>query len=182
MRHRVYQVRALSSRATQGRLVGPGLDARCALGRSGISWRKREGDGATPAGRWRIETVIVRRDCTSGPATALPRRTLRPSDGWCDQPGDRNYNRPVRHPYPASAEVMWRGDDLYDLVGVLAHNQRPRIQGAGSAVFLHLARGDFSPTAGCVALCRRDLLRLLAIGGRTMMLQTDRSWSRPRFR
>jgi L,D-peptidoglycan transpeptidase YkuD (ErfK/YbiS/YcfS/YnhG family) len=101
-------------------------------------------------------------------------------DGWCDHPFDRNYNRPVRHPYPASAEALWRVDDLYDVVGVLGHNHRPRVHGAGSAVFLHLACADFAPTAGCVALRRRDILRLLATGGRRVAIDTDRSRQRPR--
>jgi L,D-peptidoglycan transpeptidase YkuD (ErfK/YbiS/YcfS/YnhG family) len=75
--------------------------------------------------------------------------------------GDRNYNRKIRHPYPASAEHMWREDDLYDVVVVLDHNMRPRIQGGGSAIFMHVARPGYKPTAGCVALRRDHLLRLL---------------------
>jgi len=88
-------------------------------------------------------------------------RPIAPDDGWCDAPGDRNYNRPVRHPYPASAERLWREDGLYDIVVVLSHNVRPRVRGAGSAVFMHLARPGYRPTEGCIALKREHLLRLL---------------------
>jgi L,D-peptidoglycan transpeptidase YkuD (ErfK/YbiS/YcfS/YnhG family) len=91
----------------------------------------------------------------------LPARPLRPADGWCDAVGDRNYNRPVRHPYPASAEKLWRSDSLYDLIVVLDHNMRPRVQGHGSAVFLHVAGPNLAATAGCIALPRGELLRLL---------------------
>ena len=123
--------------------------------------RKREGDGATPMGCWRLVQVLYRPDRVRRPRTALPVRPLRPSEGWCDAAGDRNYNRPVRHPYPASAEELWRKDGLYDVVIVLDHNQHPRVQGLGSAVFVHVAGPGFAPTAGCIALARHDLLRLL---------------------
>jgi L,D-peptidoglycan transpeptidase YkuD (ErfK/YbiS/YcfS/YnhG family) len=86
---------------------------------------------------------------------------MRPEDGWCDAPGDRNYNRPVRHPYPASAERLWREDELYDVVVVLGHNQRPRIRAGGSAIFMHVARPGYLPTEGCIALARRHLLIVL---------------------
>jgi L,D-peptidoglycan transpeptidase YkuD (ErfK/YbiS/YcfS/YnhG family) len=95
-------------------------------------------------------------------------RALRPRDGWCDAPQDPNYNRPVQHPYPASAEAMWRDDHLYDLVLVLSHNERPRLRGGGSAIFVHVARSGYEPTAGCIALAPRDLRLLLArINGST---------------
>jgi L,D-peptidoglycan transpeptidase YkuD (ErfK/YbiS/YcfS/YnhG family) len=90
----------------------------------------------------------------------LPVRAIGRSDGWCDAPGDRNYNRPVRQPYPASAEPLWRGDELYDLVVVLDYNLRPRVRGRGSAIFMHVARPGYRPTEGCIAL-RRDHLQLL---------------------
>ena len=89
-------------------------------------------------------------------------RRITPVSGWCDAPGDRNYNRQVTLPYPASAETLWRDDGLYDLVLVLDHNHRPRVQGAGSAIFVHVARPGHRPTEGCIALTRADLVQLLA--------------------
>jgi L,D-peptidoglycan transpeptidase YkuD (ErfK/YbiS/YcfS/YnhG family) len=127
---------------------------------------KREGDGATPIGIFSLAGVLWRADRNPPPRTGLPCRPIRPTDGWCDAVGDRNYNRPVRHPYPASAEHLWRADHLYDIVVVLAANTRPRVQGRGSAIFLHLARPDGGPTAGCVALSRRDLRLVLERLGR----------------
>jgi L,D-peptidoglycan transpeptidase YkuD (ErfK/YbiS/YcfS/YnhG family) len=139
-----------------------GLTFACALGRSGRRTRKREGDGATPVGCWRILGVLHRADRVRRPATRLPVRRISPRDGWCDAPADRNYNRPVRHPYPASAEHLWRADGLYDLVVVLGHNLGPRVRGAGSAVFMHVASPGYRPTEGCIALKRDHLARLLA--------------------
>jgi L,D-peptidoglycan transpeptidase YkuD (ErfK/YbiS/YcfS/YnhG family) len=138
-----------------------GLVFPCALGRSGRRARKREGDGATPVGCWRLLTVLYRPDRGRRPVTGLPVRRLAPADGWCDAPADRNYNRPVRHPYPASAERLWRADGLYDLIVVLSHNARPRVRGAGSAVFMHVARPGYAPTEGCIALRPEHLRRVL---------------------
>lgn len=97
---------------------------------------------------------------------------LRPDDGWCDAVGDRNYNRKVKHPYPASAERMWREDHLYDLVVVLDHNEKPRVQGLGSAVFMHVVRPGYQPTAGCIAFQRQHLLRILKLLGPGSVVRT----------
>jgi L,D-peptidoglycan transpeptidase YkuD (ErfK/YbiS/YcfS/YnhG family) len=112
-------------------------------------------------GCWRIGAVRHRPDRVRRPRTALPVRALSPDDGWCDAPADRNYNRGVRHPYPASAERLWRRDGLYDLLAILACNERPRVRGRGSAIFLHAASAGYDPTAGCIALRRRHLARLI---------------------
>jgi L,D-peptidoglycan transpeptidase YkuD (ErfK/YbiS/YcfS/YnhG family) len=137
---------------------------RCALGSSGVipAADKREGDGASPAGVWPIRRVLYRPDRGAAPQTELPVEAMSPDDGWCDAPGDPAYNRSVKLPYPASAEAMWRDDGIYDVVVVLGHNDDPPVAPMGSCIFLHLARPDFSPTQGCVAVTREDLERLLA--------------------
>jgi L,D-peptidoglycan transpeptidase YkuD (ErfK/YbiS/YcfS/YnhG family) len=134
---------------------------RRAVGRGGIVLDKREGDGGTPAGVWPLREVFYRPDRLAMPVTRLPVRPLAPSDGWCDAPSDVRYNRPVRLPYPASAEQLWRGDRLYDLIVVVGYNDAPVVPGKGSAIFLHLARADYAPTAGCVAFARGHLLSIL---------------------
>ena len=139
--------------------------SRCAFGPAGPSVLKREGDGATPAGRWRLLQVFYRADRISRPRTALPLRALRPNDGWCDASGDRNYNRLVTLPYPARAERLWRDDALYDIVVVLDHNTRSRVRGRGSAVFLHVAKQGYAPTEACIALSPHDLRALLEVSG-----------------
>ncbi|HEY0836451.1 MAG TPA: L,D-transpeptidase family protein, partial [Azospirillum sp.] len=121
----------------------------------------REGDGATPVGVWALRRVLWRPDRLARPDTALPTRPIAPDDGWCDDPADPAYNRPVTRPYPAGHESLWRDDSVYDIIVVLGHNDDPVVPGLGSAVFLHVARPDWEPTAGCVALELADLLRLL---------------------
>lgn len=143
----------------------------CALGRSGVRTMKREGDGATPRTAMRILSVYYNPSRGPRPLTALPVRAIHPSDGWCDAPADRNYNRAVRHPYPVSAEHLWRADAVYDLIVVLDYNIRPRSRGAGSAIFMHIARAGYQPTEGCIALRAADLRKVLSIAnGRTRVL------------
>ncbi len=142
-----------------------GRGTRCALGRAGVAAAadKRERDGKSPLGIWPIRRVLYRPDRGPPPRTALPVRSITPEDGWCDAPDDPAYNRPVKRPYPASCEAMWRDDGLYDLVVVLGHNDSPPIPRLGSAIFLHLAGPAYAPTEGCVALSRPDLEALLAL-------------------
>ncbi len=141
-----------------------GRRVRCALGRGGIvpASEKREGDLASPLGLWPIRRVLYRPDKGPAPTTALPVLPVSPDDGWCDAPGDPAYNRPVRLPYRASAERLWRDDDLYDRIVVLGHNDDPPVAGLGSCIFLHIARPGYAPTEGCVALARADIETLLA--------------------
>lgn len=142
-----------------------GRHTRCALGKTGVieAKLKREGDGKSPLGVWTIRRVLYRPDKGEAPRTGLPTRALERDDGWCDAPGDPAYNRAVKLPHPASAEQMWREDDVYDLVCILAHNDDPPVSPLGSAIFLHLAKPDYSPTEGCIALSREDMLELLSL-------------------
>lgn len=153
-------------------MLGLGIpNLPCVLGRTGRRARKREGDGATPLGSFHLLHVLYRPDRVRRPRTALPVQPIGPHDGWCDASGDRNYNRAVQLPYPASAEKLWREDRLYDIVVVIGHNTRPRIRGHGSAIFLHVARPDLAPTEGCIALRREHLLLLLGLVRRSTILR-----------
>jgi L,D-peptidoglycan transpeptidase YkuD (ErfK/YbiS/YcfS/YnhG family) len=146
-----------------GFLIFAGRRYRCALGKGGIRSDKREGDGATPSGVFPLRLLFYRPDRLTPPPCLLPMQALRPGDGWCDDPGHPDYNRLVALPHPARCEQLWREDGLYDLLIALGHNDDPVVPGHGSAIFLHLARPDFSPTEGCVALARPDLLHLLPL-------------------
>lgn len=139
------------------------LRLRRAVGRGGLVLDKREGDGGTPIGSWPLREVFFRPDRLAMPVTRLPVQPLSPGDGWCDAPGDARYNRPVQLPYPASAEQLWRGDRVYDLIVVVGYNDAPVVPGKGSAIFLHLARAGYTGTAGCIAFARNDLLAILRL-------------------
>jgi L,D-peptidoglycan transpeptidase YkuD (ErfK/YbiS/YcfS/YnhG family) len=141
-------------------IAGP-TQIPCAIGRNGVGHGKREGDGKTPAGRFAIASFLFRPGAGFHPRRIFRARPIRRDSAWCDDPADRNYNRPVRLPYGRSREGMWREDRLYDVVGILDYNMRPRVRGRGSAIFFHLARSDLTPTAGCVALRAADMRRLL---------------------
>ena len=137
---------------------------RAAVGSSGIQAQKTEGDGVSPIGCWPIRKVLFRADkLPAAPVSVFPTAAIAPDDGWCDAPDHPAYNRPVKLPFAASHEEMWRKDDLYDIVVVLGQNDDPPVAGAGSAIFLHIARPDYSPTAGCAALAKEDLLAFLAL-------------------
>jgi L,D-peptidoglycan transpeptidase YkuD (ErfK/YbiS/YcfS/YnhG family) len=147
--------------STAGELRWLDRVTRCALGRTGVRKDKREGDGATPAGCFPLREVYFRADRLAAPPTGLLTSPISPDLGWCDDPADAAYNRPVRLPYAARHERLWRDDDLYDLVVAIGYNDDPVEPGRGSAVFLHVARPDFAPTQGCVAMTRADLSDLL---------------------
>lgn len=147
-----------------GALHGAGLRFRAAHGRGGITTTKREGDGGTPAGLLRLVRVLYRADRLPPPRCVVPVEPLSPMDGWCDEVADTAYNKPVRLPYPASHEALWREDELYDVIGVLDWNLGPIVPGRGSAIFFHVATPDYAPTAGCVALNLPDVLGALATG------------------
>ena len=143
--------------------VWGGREFGCAVGRGGLvsAEAKREGDGMTPIGSWKMREVIYRADRVQMPPISLPVRAMQPDDGWCEISEDANYNCLVKHPYATPVDKMWREDNLYDVVVPLGYNDNPPVPGKGSAIFLHLARPDFSPSAGCVTLALENLLAVL---------------------
>ena len=144
-----------------GFLTWPGGSARAAIGRAGVTADKKEGDGATPAGDFPLVSGFYRADRMPAPRCGLPLRVLSPRDAWVDDPADAHYNRLVSLPYPAHTEPMWLDDAVYDLLVVVGYNMDPVVPGVGSAIFLHVARYDFSPTAGCIAVDREVLIHLM---------------------
>jgi L,D-peptidoglycan transpeptidase YkuD (ErfK/YbiS/YcfS/YnhG family) len=140
-----------------------GKTYRCAIGKNGFTTNKREGDNCTPIGLWKLRECWWRADkLASPPQISLPLRETAPDDGWCDAPADSLYNRPVKLPYVASHEKMWREDDVYDVVVPLGYNDDPVEPGKGSAIFMHVARPGYEGTEGCIALALDDLLEILA--------------------
>jgi L,D-peptidoglycan transpeptidase YkuD (ErfK/YbiS/YcfS/YnhG family) len=156
------QVRSRPGHPSKGWLIAGPRTIPVALGRTGIKANKREGDGATPVGRFHPLRVWWRADRLPRPRTLLPVRPIAPGDAWCEDPADRRYNRPFRRGSQEVGDRLLRTDGLYDVIIEINHNTRPRVAKRGSAVFIHVARKGFGPTAGCVALRRSDLLWLVA--------------------
>ena len=168
---RQLRVRRKPAQPSRG-VLAAGLHALpVALGRGGVKANKREGDGATPRGTFRLKRLWWRADRHPRPATLLPARRIGADDGWCEDPRDRRYNKPVIVPPGSSADRLARADALYDFIIEIDHNTRPRVAGRGSAVFIHVARAGFAPTAGCIALTLPALRRLIArLGPRTAIM------------
>jgi L,D-peptidoglycan transpeptidase YkuD (ErfK/YbiS/YcfS/YnhG family) len=156
------RVRPRPANRTHGILLAGVFAVPVVLGRGGIRANKFEGDGATPRGRFRLLRLWWRADRNPRPATQLATRRIAPDLAWCEDRADRRYNRPFRRLPGEGGDRLWRADHLYDFVVEIDHNTRPRVAGRGSAVFIHVARRDRSPTAGCVALPTSALRPLLA--------------------
>ncbi|HUN94655.1 MAG TPA: L,D-transpeptidase family protein [Bradyrhizobium sp.] len=168
---RIILVRPAAGDPRRGWLTLDGRTVPVALGRGGIKADKREGDGGTPKGSFRPRRLWWRADRHPRPRTALPVRAIGPKDAWCENPRSRHYNQPVQLERDQDADRLRRDDRLYDFIIEIDHNTTPRVSGRGSAVFLHLARPDFSPTAGCVSMTKSAMLRLLErIGPQTRIV------------
>jgi L,D-peptidoglycan transpeptidase YkuD (ErfK/YbiS/YcfS/YnhG family) len=165
------RIRPAAGNPCRGWLTAGGHTMPVALGRGGIKANKREGDGGTPKGTFRPRQLWWRADRGPRPWTFLPVRAIRPDDTWCEDPASRHYNRPVRRSSDYGGDRLRRDDHLYDFIVEIDHNRSPRIAGRGSAVFLHLARENFGPTAGCVSMTKAAMLRLLErLGPRTKII------------
>lgn len=161
--HSVLTVQADSVDSSLGWAILGERRWRCAIGAGGIREDKVEGDAATPAGEYPLRHIYFRNDRLVLPEVGLPSRPIADHDGWCDDPRSPAYNRLVHIPNEWSHEKMWREDGLYDLVVVVGYNDDPPEGEWGSAIFLHIARDDMSPTQGCVAFTREDLLELVGL-------------------
>jgi L,D-peptidoglycan transpeptidase YkuD (ErfK/YbiS/YcfS/YnhG family) len=167
----VIWIRRAAGNSRRGWLRAGGIAFPVALGRGGIIANKREGDGGTPRGTFRPRLLWWRDDRHARPRTFLPVRAIRHADAWCEDPASRQYNQPIRLEPGRSGDRLERDDHLYDFIIEIDHNTIPRVAGRGSAVFLHLARENFGPTAGCVSMTQSAMLRLLQrLGPRTRIV------------
>lgn len=160
-------VETLSETGTFATLRIGGRQFPCVIGRTGVTRDKVEGDGKTPIGTFPLRQLLYRADRLEKPVTGLPVEVLTPDTGWCEDPADTAYNTKVVLPHSGAVDHMTRDDHLYDLCIVVGYNDAPAVSGKGSAIFIHLARGEGKPTAGCVALAPGDLLEVLKLCNET---------------
>jgi L,D-peptidoglycan transpeptidase YkuD (ErfK/YbiS/YcfS/YnhG family) len=165
------RIRPRAGNSQAGWLTADGVTIPVALGRGGIRANKREGDGGTPRGVFHPRKLWWRADRHTRPRSFIAVHAIRPEDAWCEDPNDRHYNRAIRLTREEPGDRLTRKDHLYDFIVEIDHNTRPRIAGRGSAVFLHLARENFGPTAGCVSMTSSAMLHLLRrLGPRTRIV------------
>lgn len=141
-----------------------GKDYVCAVGKNGFAAdknAKREGDGKTPIGSFFLRECWYRADKMAAPKTSLPLKIIHENDGWCDDPASPDYNKHILLPYHFSHEKLWREDNIYDLIIPIGYNDEAVESGNGSAIFMHIAKPDYTGTEGCVALAKNDLLEIL---------------------
>jgi L,D-peptidoglycan transpeptidase YkuD (ErfK/YbiS/YcfS/YnhG family) len=144
-----------------GYLEYKNLKFRCALGKAGIKKKKEEGDNTTPVGTFKIIRVYYRRDKIKNIVTSIKKKEIKKNIGWCDDPASNSYNKEIKLPNKFGHEKLYRKDSLYDLILVLNYNVNPIIKNKGSAIFIHIAKKKYEPTAGCIALKKKNLIELL---------------------
>jgi L,D-peptidoglycan transpeptidase YkuD (ErfK/YbiS/YcfS/YnhG family) len=134
---------------------------RCALGKAGIKEKKFEGDNVTPRGTYRIIKVFYRPDRIKDLITKITKVKIKKNMGWCDDYKSKNYNKLIEIPFKYSYEKLFRTDRIYDLVILINYNYKPIIKNKGSAIFIHIAKNNYQKTAGCIALKKQHLLKIL---------------------
>ena len=136
---------------------------RCALGKNGIKKKVKEGDNITPIGIFKITRIYYRHDKIKKIKTSIKKIKIKKNMGWCDDPKSNFYNQQIRLPNKFNYEKLYRNDRIYDLLAVLNYNTNPVIKNKGSAIFIHIAKNNYEPTAGCIAVKKGDLIKLLQI-------------------
>jgi|TARA_B110000444_G_C18747181_1_gene550860 L,D-peptidoglycan transpeptidase YkuD (ErfK/YbiS/YcfS/YnhG family) len=135
---------------------------KCAIGKRGINIKKREGDNITPRGKFALKSVLFRQDRVADIKTKLTKIKIEKNMGWCDDPNSKNYNKLIRYPFKYNAEKLYKKDNIYDIIITIDYNYNPIIKNKGSAIFIHIAKNNYSPTRGCIAISKRDMKKLLA--------------------
>ena len=144
-------------------LLYKGYKLKCSVGKSGLSKSKREGDLATPKGIFGLEKIYYRKDRIKTIKCKLKKRIIKKNMGWCDDIKSKKYNQEISFPFKYSAEKLYKKDISYDIFINIKYNHSPIIKGKGSAIFLHLCTKNYKPTKGCVALQKKDILKILPL-------------------
>ena len=138
-------------------LIYGNYKVKCAIGKRGIGIKKREGDLITPRGIYKIKYIFYRPDKIKNLKTKFRKKTINKKMGWCDDPKSKKYNKLINLPFKFNYEKLYRADGIYDIILVLNFNSKPIKRNRGSAIFIHIAKKNYSPTKGCVAIRRADI-------------------------
>jgi len=136
------------------------LKFKCAIGKKGISYKKKEGDLITPKGQFKIKYILYRND-REKISTKLKKKVIKKNMGWCDDPKSKQYNKLVKFPFIFSHEKLYKKENIYDIILVLDYNMNPIKKNKGSAIFIHVAKDNFKKTSGCVAIKKTNLIKLI---------------------
>ncbi len=134
---------------------------KCAVGKRGINYKKKEGDLITPKGSFKIKGIFYRKDKIPKLKTKIKKKPIKRNMGWCDDPRSDKYNKLIKYPFNYGSEKLFRNDSIYDIVVVLSFNMNPTKKNKGSAIFIHVAKRKFDPTKGCIAIKKKELKKLL---------------------
>ena len=144
-------------------LLYKGYKLKCSIGKSGLTHLKKEGDLATPKGLFKLGSVYYRKDRNKLLNCKIKKKILNKNMGWCDDSKSKKYNKEIRFPFKYGAEKLFRKDKIYDLFINIKYNFCPAVKGKGSAIFLHITDGKYKPTKGCVAIAKKDFLKILPL-------------------
>jgi len=135
--------------------------AKCAVGKRGIGYKKKEGDLITPVGSYTIKYILYRKDRVRKIQTKVKKFIIKKNMGWCDDPRSKKYNKLIKLPFFYNYEKLYRKENIYDIILVLNFNMNPIIKNRGSAIFVHVAKKNYEKTEGCIALKKVHLLKIL---------------------
>jgi L,D-peptidoglycan transpeptidase YkuD (ErfK/YbiS/YcfS/YnhG family) len=133
----------------------------CYVGKNGIGLKKREGDKITPKGRYKLINIFYRKRQLNEIRTKIPKIEIKKNFAWCTDSNNKSYNSLIRKPIGCEYEDLFRKDNLYDIIVVLDFNYTSPIKYKGSAIFLHCSENETKFTEGCIAMRKKDLLKLI---------------------
>ena len=134
---------------------------KCALGKRGIAFKRKEGDFVTPKGKYKIKYILYRKDRIKKIDSKIKKIAIKKNMGWCNDPKSNNYNRLIKLPSAYNFEKLFKNNNTYDILIVLDYNMNPTIKNKGSAIFIHVAKKNYKKTEGCIALKKNDLLKII---------------------
>jgi len=136
---------------------------RCALGKAGVKTKIKEGDNITPKGTYKILNIYYRKDRIKKIKSSINKIKINKNMGWCDDTLSKYYNKQIKLPSKFSHEILYRKDNIYDIVCVINYNINPTLKNKGSAIFLHIAKKNYQRTKGCIALKKNHLIKLISL-------------------